>query len=65
MDCDYCGLAIGAPAQWEVTTGEGPGDGMTRYVCAPHLQAARGHVGQTGPVRVIELNRNTNQRSAA
>lgn len=55
MDCDYCGLATGVPAVWEVTTGE-PGDGMTRYVCGPHLWPAFGHVRQVGPVSLFRMS---------
>lgn len=55
MDCDYCGLATGAVARWEVSTGA-PGDGMTRYVCGPHLDPARAQVALTGPVQVFPTN---------
>lgn len=64
MNCDYCGLHTGTPARWQVSTGEWPGDGMTRYVCDPHLPAACGHVEQVGPVTVTETNRH-HRRSAA
>lgn len=52
MDCDYCGQ----PALWEVTTGTWPGDGMTRYVCQRHVDAAREHCRQVGDTNVYELN---------
>lgn len=55
MDCDYCGLATGEPARWEVSTGA-PGDGMTRYVCGLHREAAERHVAQVGPVTVLRTN---------
>lgn len=64
MDCDYCGLARGVVAQWEVTAGEWPGDGMTRYVCDDHLDAARGHVSHAGCPNVLETNRNYSPRTA-
>lgn len=55
MTCDYCGLATGAVACWEVCTGA-PGDGMTRYVCGPHLEPARAQVALVGPVQVFPTN---------
>lgn len=56
MDCDYCGLATGAVAVWEVTAGPWPGDNTTRYVCDEHRAAAEGIVGQAGEVRVFPAN---------
>lgn len=54
MDCDYCGDR--ALARWEVTAGDFVGDGMTRYACDSHVDAARGHVAQLGlVVSVLEL----------
>lgn len=65
MDCDYCGLATGKVARWEVSTGA-PGDGMTRYPCDLHREAAEHHVAQVGPVLVFAMNRDyLNRRSAA
>jgi hypothetical protein len=55
MCCDYCGLATGAVACWEVSSGA-PGDGMTRYVCGRHLVAAVAQVGLTGRVQVFPTN---------
>ncbi len=55
MDCDYCGLATGEPARWEVTTGA-PGDGMTRYVCGAHRESAERLVAQVGPVELYPVN---------
>lgn len=65
MNCDYCGLNSGVPARWEVTTGDYPGNGITRYPCDKHLAAACGHVAQVGPVTVIQLTRHHSPRSAA
>jgi hypothetical protein len=64
VECDYCGLATGAVAAWEVTTGE-PGDGMTRYPCDLHLASAYRLVGQVGEVRLFETNRSYLDRRAA
>ena len=64
MECDYCGLATGEPARWEVSTGA-PGDGMTRYVCDPHRVPAEQHVGQVGPVLVFATNSDYLSRRAA
>lgn len=64
MDCDYCGLATGIPARWEVSTGY-PGDGMTRYVCELHRGPAERHVAQVGPVTVVPTNSDYFARRAA
>lgn len=65
MNCDYCGFESGVIARWEVSTGDWPGNGMTRYCCDLHLPAACGHVAQVGPVTVAETNRYRTPRSAA
>ncbi len=56
MNCDYCGLATGAVASWEVSAGVWPGDGMTRYVCDVHLASAVRHVSARGEVRLWPAN---------
>ncbi len=65
MDCDYCGLATGVPARWEVSSARFPGDGMTRYVCEAHRGSAEGHVGQLGDVFVFPINSEYLSRRAA
>ncbi|MER7331637.1 MULTISPECIES: hypothetical protein [unclassified Micromonospora] len=65
MDCDYCGQATGAVAQWEVTAGVYPGDGMTRYVCGQHRESAEEHVGYAGKVLVFPTNRSYIERRFA
>lgn len=57
MDCDYCGLATGRPARWQVTAGMWPGDGLTRYVCDQHLADACRHVSSSGDLTVTETGR--------
>lgn len=64
MECDYCGLATGEPARWEVSTGA-PGDGMTRYPCDRHLPAALRKVAEVGTPTVFETNRAYMDRRAA
>ncbi|MFI7073600.1 hypothetical protein [Micromonospora sediminicola] len=63
MECDYCGLATGVYARWEVSHGA-PGDGLTRYPCDQHLAAAYRHVAQVGLPVLRPMQHSTEVRPA-